>query len=573
MAKDDISPGERLIAILQKRQGIKGSFLREIREEAQMTGRRIEKLLVERGVVASADMALAIAEYLRMRPISLVHFTPDAELLNIVPREILMKDQAIPVCKTGRMLTVALGDPFNVMAVEELHVLTKLDIVPVVAVDKEVAEVIERFAGEKVQDLEMVMKDFEEGGDVEAIHEEVEPSGLEDAKEQASGAPVIRMVNSIMLEAIRKHASDVHLEPMEKSLQLRYRIDGILYSQPGPPKIIQQAVISRIKILSNLNIAERRVPQDGRFKMRALGKEYDVRVSILPTVHGEKIVMRILDKSTLMANLAALGLDPKAYENIKYAISQPHGMLLVTGPSGSGKTSTLYSAIQELNRPQVNIVTVEDPVEYQLKGINQVQTRADIGLTFAVGLRALLRQSPNIIMVGEINDDETATIATMAALTGHLVLSTLHTNDAAGAVARMLYMGIDGFMLSASLVMAQSQRLFRNLCTACREEREMPREILRLNRVDPQLLEGVKLYRAKGCPKCMNLGYKGRGALMEILLVDHSIRELILKGASAGVIRKQAIENGMLTLRDVGILRVRDGLTSIEEILLVTSGD
>ena len=387
------------------------------------------------------------------------------------------------------------------------------------------------------------------------------------------GAPVIRVVNTVMMEALRRKASDIHLEPMEKNVMLRYRIDGILYNFPSPPKSMYNAIVSRLKILSHMNIAEHRIPQDGRFKMRAQKKECDVRVSILPTVHGEKIVMRILDKTSLTPSLAALGLDQRAYENLKYAISQPHGMVLVTGPTGSGKTTTLYSALQELNTSDVNVVTIEDPVEYQLQGINQVQTHAEVGLTFARGLRSILRQSPDIIMVGEIRDDETAAIAVQAAVTGHLVFSTLHTNDAAGAIARMLYMGIDGFMLAASLLCAQAQRLYRKLCKACRKPMEIPTEILRLHHIDPVLFEGAELYKAVGCPKCNQTGYKGRGAMMEILLVNDEMRELVLREPSSSVLRDCAVKNGMLTLRDVGLLRAKEGTTSIEEVLLVTSGE
>jgi type II secretory ATPase GspE/PulE/Tfp pilus assembly ATPase PilB-like protein len=360
---------------------------------------------------------------------------------------------------------------------------------------------------------------------------------------------------------------------MEKMIRLRYRIDGLLYESPSPPKSRQSAIISRIKIMSNLNIAERRIPQDGRFKIRAVGKEADMRVSILPSVHGEKIVMRILDKSSLAPSLSALGLDKKSYENLKYAIDQPHGMLLVTGPTGSGKTTTLYSALQELNKSDVNIITVEDPVEYQLHGITQVQTQAEMGLTFAAGLRSILRQDPDIVMIGEIRDGETAAIAVQAALTGHLVLSTLHTNDAAGAVARLLYMGIEAFLLASSLIMTQAQRLFRKLCPACRREREAPVEILRLNRIDPDFFEGRTVYAAHGCPKCFNTGYKGRGAIMEILLVDEHVRALMLKDCSASAIRDQAVKNGMMTLRDVGLQKAKEGLTSMEEILMSTGGE
>ena len=384
---------------------------------------------------------------------------------------------------------------------------------------------------------------------------------------------VVRFVDQLILEALKDRATDIHLEPMEKTVQLRYRIDGILYNQPSPPKIVYAAVVSRIKILSHMNIAEHRIPQDGRFRMKAQNRECDVRVSILPTVHGEKIVMRILDRASLTPNLAALGLDQKAYENIKFAISQPHGLVLVTGPTGSGKTTTLYSALQELNQPDVNIVTIEDPVEYQLVGVNQVQTHQQSGLDFARGLRSILRQSPDIIMVGEIRDDETAAISVQAALTGHLVFSTLHTNDAAGAVSRMLYMGIDGFQLASAMLCAQAQRLYRKLCTACKQETSLPTEVLRLHHIDPKLFEGATIFKASGCPKCGQTGYKGRGAMMEILLIDSGMREIILKEPSANIIRNKAVENGMLTLRDVGLLRAREGTTSIEEVLLVTSGE
>jgi len=388
--------------------------------------------------------------------------------------------------------------------------------------------------------------------------------------ENAEDAPVIRIVNSVLIEALRRHASDIHIEPMEKKIRLRYRVDGVLYENPSPPKGVQSAISSRIKIMANLDIAERRVPQDGRFKIKALGKEVDIRVSYLPTVHGEKIVMRILDKTALAPSLEALGLDPKPFEDLKFAIGKPHGMLLVTGPTGSGKTTTLYSALQEVNNEDVNIITVEDPVEYQLGGINQVQTRAEVGLTFAAGLRSILRQDPDIVMIGEIRDGETASIAVQAALTGHLVLSTLHTNDAAGAIARMAYMGIEPFMLSSSLVMTQAQRLYRKLCPFCKKEIELPVETLRHNHLKPELFEGSTFFTATGCPKCGGVGYKGRGALMEILLLDDDIKATILKTSEATAIREIAMEKGMTTLREVGLQKVRDGITTIDEVIRVT---
>jgi type IV pilus assembly protein PilB len=564
--------GERVVEILLKRRAIKEDVLEGARRDAVTAGTRLEKFLVEKNLVSGAEMTLALSEYLKMPPMTLAHFTPSTDLLDLIPRENLQKHLMVPVTRSGRMLTVALGDPFDVIGLEEIHSLTNMDIVPMVAPEKEVTELLARFLKDTGQGLEEVIRDAAEG-DVEVGLEQKEEASLEEMLESAGDAPVIRIVNTIMIEAIRKKASDIHIEPMEKMIRLRYRIDGLLYESPSPPKSRQSAIISRIKIMSNMNIAERRIPQDGRFKIRAVGKEADVRVSILPTVHGEKIVMRILDKTSLAPSLSALGLDQKSYENLKYAIDQPHGMLLVTGPTGSGKTTTLYSALQELNKTDVNIITVEDPVEYQLHGINQVQTHAEVGLTFAAGLRSILRQDPDIVMIGEIRDGETAAIAVQAALTGHLVLSTLHTNDAAGAVARLLYMGIEAFLLASSLIMTQAQRLYRKVCPACRRERDIPMEILKLNHIDPAFFEGATLYEARGCPKCFNTGYKGRGALMEILLVEESIRALMLKDCSASAIRDQAEKNGMMILRNVGLHKAKDGLTSIEEILMTTSGE
>lgn len=566
------STGDKVVDILIRRKAVTEEAVKAARGDAKSGGPPLSKLLLEKKLVSGTDLALALAEYLKMPPMTLAHFTPDTQLLDIVPRETLTKHLMVPIKRSANMLTIALGDPFDVVGLEEIHSLTNLEIVPVVVPEKEVNDLLQKYTKEPSQGLEDIIRDVSEG-EVEVGQEKEEEVSLEEMLESAGDAPVIRIVNSIMIEAMRKHASDIHIEPMEKTIRLRYRIDGVLYENPSPPKSLQNAIISRIKIMSNLNIAERRVPQDGRFKIKALGKEADVRVSLLPTVHGEKIVMRILDKSALAPSLAALGLDKDAYENLKYAISQPHGMILVTGPTGSGKTTTLYSALQELNTTDVNIITVEDPVEYQLPGINQVQTHAEVGLTFAAGLRSILRQDPDIVMVGEIRDSETASMAVQAALTGHLVLSTLHTNDAAGAVARLLYMGIESFLLASSLIMTQAQRLFRKLCPACKKKRELPMEVLRLNRIDPAVFEGHDLYEAAGCPKCMNTGYKGRGAVMEILMVEEKIRELMLTNASAGAIREQAIKNGMKTLRDVGLDRVKNGITSLEEILMVTGGE
>ena len=564
--------GDRLMEILLLRKAVKADALAEAREEAESTGTRLEKILVQRNLVSGVDMALSLSEYLNLPPIQLTRYTPDAHLIEQFSRELLQRHRLLPMSKTDTMLIVAMGDPFDVVGLESLHAMTGLEVVPMVAPEKDVADVLQKMVREPTQGLEDILRDVGEG-DVEVGREKQEDLSLEDMMESAEDAPVIRIVNSIMVEALRKHASDIHIEPMERVIRLRYRVDGVMYESHSPPKHLQSAIISRLKIMSNLNIAERRVPQDGRFKIRAMGKEADIRVSMLPTVHGEKIVMRILDKSALAANLGSLGLDPRSLDNLRFAIAQPHGMILVTGPTGSGKTTTLYSCLQELNQPDVNIITVEDPVEYQLMGINQVQTHSDVGLTFAAGLRSILRQDPDIVMVGEIRDGETASIAVQAALTGHLVLSTLHTNDAAGAIARLMFMGVEPFLLASSLIMTQAQRLFRKLCSVCKQPIQIPLETLRANHMDPELFKDMQFFGPRGCPKCGNTGYRGRGSIMEILLLNDAIRAMILKSANAGDIRDVAVKNGMLTLRDMGLFRVREGVTTLEEVLRVTGSE
>jgi len=558
--------------ILLDRQVLTMEELEDAQRKAEAVGSRLEKYLIEQELISGTDMALSLSEYLNMPPLDLNHFTPNPELTELVSKEAMMRHTFLPVARMGSVLTVALGDPFDMMAIDEIQAKTGMMVSPVVAPERQVAEIAERVAREPDHGLEDILRDVSEG-DVELGVTEDEDISLDEMIEGAEDAPVIRIVNSVLIEALRKHASDIHLESLEKSMRLRYRVDGILYENPSPPKHLQSAIISRVKILSNLDIAERRMPQDGRFKIKAMGKEVDIRVSTLPTVHGEKVVMRILDRSDLAPDLTALGLERSELESIQRAIRQPYGIILVTGPTGSGKTTTLYSALQELNQPGVNIITVEDPVEYQLKGVNQVQTHSEIGLTFASGLRSILRQDPDIVMVGEIRDGETAGIAIQAALTGHLVLSTLHTNDAAGAVARLINMGVEPFLLSSSIILTQAQRLYRKLCPNCKRAREIPASTLEANRIDPKMFEGVKTYEPFGCPKCGDIGYRGRSALMELMEVDDAMRGVILKEGSATAIREQAAKNEMRTLRDVGLQRVREGITSIEEILRVTATD
>lgn len=562
--------------ILLKHSAIDPEALRQAEEAAKSSGVRLEKYLIEKEIVSHADMTLAISEYLEIAPITLAHFNPNIQLLELIPRETLTRHLAVPVAKIGGNLTVALGDPFDIFAVEELETLTGLQITPLVASVKEIADALERlFAGEaEPVNMEEILKEAD--SDLEIGHEKLEDEteeSIEAMLESAEGVPVIRMVNMILLEALRTGASDIHVEPQEKALRLRYRIDGALVETPSPPKHLQGAIISRMKLMSGMDIAERRIPQDGRIKIRALGKEVDLRVNTLPTIFGEKVVMRILDKSALFPNLGALGLDEEAYKAMRHAISQPTGIILVTGPTGSGKTTTLYSCVQELNKPEVNIVTCEDPVEYQLTGINQVQINAFVGLTFAAALRSVLRQSPDIILVGEIRDSETADIAIKAALTGHLVLSTLHTNDAAGAITRMIDMGVEPSLLASCLILAQAQRLIRKLCGVCKKKGVLPPlKTLKAYGIDPAYFEGVTLYDAGGCAKCHNTGYKGRSALMEVLPMDRALRQDILRGMSAKQLAAKAREKGMLPLKEIGLKKVKDGLTSIAQALEVTGG-
>jgi type IV pilus assembly protein PilB len=560
-----------LLEVLSERFTVPENAIAAARAEADKSGLPFEEILVNQGSVPAPVMLLAKAEYLEMTPISLEGFEIDSSLVDMIPRATWAQLKMLPLCKTGKLLTVAVADPFNIMGIEHLKTQVDYQIFPVIADVKDVLGLLEGSTKENPIGLEEILKDIEDDSELEIGHDATSADNLDEMLNSAEDAPVVRIVNSILIEALRKHASDIHIEPMEKKIRLRYRVDGVLYENPSPPKSVQSAISSRIKIMSNLDIAERRIPQDGRFKIKALGKEVDLRVSYLPTVHGEKIVMRILDKTALAPSLDALGLEQKALDDLKFAIAKPHGMLLVTGPTGSGKTTTLYSALQELNQEDVNIITVEDPVEYQLGGINQVQARPEVGLTFASGLRSILRQDPDIVMIGEIRDNETASIAVQAALTGHLVISTLHTNDAAGAIARMAYMGIEPFMLSSSLVMTQAQRLYRKLCPFCKQQTEIPEKTLRFNHLDPDQFKDVTFFSAKGCPKCSGLGYKGRGAIMEILLINDQIRAKILETSEASALREVAVSNGMKTLRETGLSRVRDGLTTIDEILRVTT--
>ena len=539
----------------------------------------LDRFLLENKRVDPEAYLLAVAEYFRQPPIALAKpFVAPFKLIELADFDFWKKEKAIPLMKSGNSLTVAFGDPFDMMAQENVARTTHLDIIPLAALENDVADALQRTSQKKdSENPKLAMEAIMNAGDagIEMTADKSKEESLDQALESADQAPVIRMVNMIMVEALRTGASDIHFEAMEKTSRLRYRIDGALVERPAPPKRLHNAIVSRIKILSDLDIAERRIPQDGRFRVKALNKEVDIRVSILPTIHGEKIVMRTLDKSNLSPSLAALGLDPFAYDAMKHAIDQPHGIILVTGPTGSGKTTTLYSCLQDLNTPDINIVTAEDPVEYQLPGVNQVAVNQQVGLTFAAVLRSVLRQDPDVCLVGEIRDGETADIAVKAALTGHLVLSTLHTNDAPGVIARLIDMGIPPFLLASSLILAQAQRLYRKLCPFCKQpmEGELDPQILKANDLDPEIFKGAKIYVPVGCPKCHGGGYKGRGAIMEVLPVTEAIRSAITKGAASDVIRDIAVKEGMVTLKRVGMMKVCQGLTSINAALAVTGSE
>lgn len=537
----------------------------------------LERYLISSKTLPPHDVVLAVAAHFSMAPIVLPgNFAVPRNLLELAPFETWSRYKAVPIMHCGGKLAVVFGDPFDLMAIEEIGRATKLGVIPLVAHEKEVHAALMRIKARNDSEnpnlaMENVMQSAESELEVSGVEDSSE--SLDHAVESAEEAPVIRMVNIMLLEALRTGASDIHFEAMEKKSRLRYRIDGTLIERPSPAKSLHNAIVSRVKIMANLDIAERRNPQDGRFRVKALGKEVDIRVSILPTIHGEKVVMRTLDKANLAPSLSALGLDDFAYDAMKHAIEQPHGVILVTGPTGSGKTTTLYSCLQDLNKMEVNIVTAEDPVEYELPGINQVHVNEQVGLSFANVLRSVLRQDPDIVLVGEIRDGETADIAVKAALTGHLVLSTLHTNDAPSVIARLIDMGVPPFLLASSLILAQAQRLYRKLCPVCKKKAEIDPKVLVANEIRADAFEGATIFDAVGCPKCNGIGYKGRAAIMEVLPISDRVRAEVVKGSPSNVIRKIAVEEGMMTLKDVGVMKVREGLTSLRAALEVTGSE
>jgi type IV pilus assembly protein PilB len=532
-------------------------------------GTSVTSNLVKMGAITEEDLTKFVSELFNVPVVNLANLEIDKSVIKLIPGEVASKFQAVPVERVGRKLKVAMMNPSNIFAIDDIKFLTGLEVQPLIASENDIKRAIGRYY-DAADSLASVMKSIEEE-EVEIVEEEPEEeAGVLD---EIDHAPVVKLVNSLIADAVRKRASDIHIEPYEKTLRVRFRIDGVLYEMMAPPFRMKAAMISRLKIMAELDIAERRVPQDGRIKLRTMGKTIDLRVSTLPTIFGEKVVMRILDKSNLSIDLTKAGFDQHALDNFSRAIQSPYGIVLVTGPTGSGKTTTLYSALSKISTPEVNIMTAEDPVEYNIEGINQVQVHEEIGLTFAAALKAFLRQDPNIIMVGEIRDLETGSIATKAALTGHLVLSTLHTNDAPSSVNRMIDMGIEPFLVASSTNLILAQRLIRRICPYCKADTTLHPEILRELGIDPEEAKNTAAYEGKGCIECNNTGYKGRQGVFEVMPISPSLRDLILDRAPTSELRRQARAEGMLTLREDALMKLKNGLTTAEEVLKETAAD
>ena len=551
---------ERIADALVEDGLLSASQIEELLDRQKKEGSRLVKLLVDkdRQYVSPDDLATCMGRVLNVSPINLSRINILPAVADMIPSDMMHNHKIVPVSRLEDKLFLAMADPLNVLAIDDVRRITKLDISPLIASEKAITEKLNAIEATKGGSMEDLIQDAQkkadadgEGDTLEAVREAVEDVSLDQLAASSEEAPVIKLANLIVLQAIKDRASDIHLEPFEKQMQL--------------------ALASRFKIMSNLDIAERRLPQDGRMRVKVSGKDFDLRVSILPTVHGEKIVLRVLDKSNLSASVDKLGLDESTLRQFRTAIDAPHGLILVTGPTGSGKTTTLYSVLNELNSPTWNIVTVEDPVEFQLPGINQVPTKKEICLTFANTLRSILRQDPDIIMIGEIRDTETAEIAIEAALTGHQVLSTMHCNDAPGAIARLDDMNIAPFLISSSLILSCAQRLMRRICSHCKEPLSYPAKMFADLGIDPTMFEGAQLFRGRGCERCKNSGYAGRMAIIEVMTITDEIRKLVITRASTREMGKVAISQGMKTLRMVALDRARAGVSTLEQVLVTTS--
>ncbi|NIS61555.1 MAG: type IV-A pilus assembly ATPase PilB [Proteobacteria bacterium] len=572
-------------------------------EEQKVKGGSLGASLIRMGLVKESDLLTCLSRYYKVPSVKISNMTIDKKIIGLVPSSMAKKHLIIPINRVGAKLTLAMADPNNFLAIDEIKFITSFNVEPVVASDHDIIDAIKKYYGgggglEGKGSVSIDARDYSLGddeldtreefddadlidvGDFDALVtgavdkvEVVEGSDEGDMKPEDIDAPVIKLVNGILINAIKVGASDIHFEPYERTFRVRFRVDGVMRKALGLPVQIKNSTVSRLKIMSKLDIAEKRLPQDGRIKLRLGRREMDFRVSVLPTLFGEKVVLRLLDKSALQLDMTKLGFDVEALEQFKEAVHKPVGMVLVTGPTGSGKTTTLYSALSELNKETDNIITAEDPIEFNFMGINQVQMHEEIGLTFASALRSFLRQDPDIIMVGEIRDFETAQIAIQAALTGHLVMSTVHTNDAPGTVTRLIDMGVEPFLISSSVLLVLAQRLARKICTECRDPIQVNPKLLMGLGVPQEEIKGFTVYKGKGCSICSNTGYKGRIGLYEVMPLWDELKEMILSRASTLEVKKEAIRLGMKTLRMAGIAKIKEGMTTIEEILRTTMND
>jgi len=567
----------RLGEILVKDSLISADQLKQALDYQKKNGGRLGTCLVKLGLVSDDDITAVLSRQYGVPSINLKFYEIDPTVIKLVPQETAVRYQIVPLSRVGSTLTIAMTDPTNVFAMDDIKFMTGFNVEPVVASETAISEAIHKFYGdfESVEELDKVMKDLtgEDADSLELAGEEAEMD-LATLEKAAEEAPIIKLCNLILTDAVKRGASDIHIEPYEKDYRVRFRIDGMLQNVMAPPMKLKDAMTSRIKIMSKLDISEKRLPQDGRIMIKYLKdgkkKELDFRVSTVPTLFGEKIVLRLLDKENLRLDMTKLGFEPESLQKFERQILKPYGMVLVTGPTGSGKTNTLYSSVARLNQPDTNIMTAEDPVEFQLPGINQVQMKEQIGLNFASALRAFLRQDPNIILVGEIRDFETAEIAVKAALTGHLVLSTLHTNDAPSTISRLMNMGIEPFLVATSVNLICAQRLVRRICVQCKEPLQIQPQALSEAGYSAEEAAKTTVFHGKGCATCNNTGYKGRVGLYEVMEIHDDLRELILVGASAIELKKKALDMGMITLRRSGLLKVAAGLTTMEEVLRET---
>ncbi|MBM3255441.1 MAG: secretion system protein E [Candidatus Omnitrophica bacterium] len=569
-----ISLKERLTELLVHNKLITQEQLGYALKVQSEKGGRLSDIIIGLNFIKESDLISTLSEGLGFPLIDLRRFKIDYEVVKLIPSDIARHYQIIPVSKMGDTITLAMADPLNIFAIDHVESLTGYKINPIISSSQDIMQTIDVSYPDVTRTvIDDLVKEMATTS-IEVIKEEKEVSLSDQELDRvARDAPVIKVTNFILEDAVKKKASDVLVEPLNKSLRIRFRIDGLLHEQKAPAKSMHASIVSRIKVISELNITEHRLPQDGRFKVKLSGKEIDFRVSVLPSSLGEKVAIRILDKSQATLDIEKLGFSADAVDKFKKIAKLPHGMMLICGPTGSGKTTTLYSILKYVDNPEKNIVTVEDPVEYQLEGINQVTVKQDIGLTFAGALRSILRQDPNIIMIGEIRDFETVDIAIKSALTGHLVLSTLHTTTASGAVARLINMGVEPYLINSSLVSVVAQRLVRKICASCKEEYTLKKELIESLRLSPDKIKNPQFFRGKGCAQCFNTGYSGRLAIAEVLLFSNKIRELILSRAQEHLIKKQARLEGLKTLREEGLEQALKGATTLEEVLRVTMAD